>query len=618
MAQQGGWGGGWADEAWQIRWLGDGLFKIELEEQGITDRNVREWGGWMDWELDKAFPNGRWPNLTIAHLNMSRNELSDDGIGYVMDYLSRRDINVQVMRFFRNQICDDGAKSIGKFVVSCRNPVQEIHLSHNYIGDEGLLALFHAVANSGRYPCIMEKSGLGGKRNLKLPLWMRLEMNCIQWESVHGRLSKVPWIAAENPEAQAARESGAAICLQYSYRNQQAPSAGAWREWQHSAFESGKGKPAWASPDEWTGEDGSPSLAGISAASHAYDRSRKEAFGPYEEQDRHGSPDAKVVPPRVYKDSASGETTAKEEDVPTYIFLDASATWRFMDMPQEGLFSFPGLLNLCHQGMMYCSPPNSDAQGVEEGNRVIFVVLRYVLEELLELCSKVPGDMRRLEWLRNDPKSYLHLGHEWGILEVIDSLDTHTQLMKLTPSHEKAASEIGISPRMVKVLDFACLWEAQIESEGNVLFLTADKVMHKFGQGVCEFNASTGSKPGKSLTVVHAEELDQRCAADTRFGGKMLCRATKAPIKCDAMLSASLVHSIVRDMLQHPAEGKDNLVQHLRIELKEAVALCNAAKQLLTLNNARTGDSAHSWEVTSCVDSMNKAERRWMEMLSLR
>lgn len=267
---------------------------------------------------------------------------------------------------------------------------------------------------------------------------------------------------------------------------------------------------------------------------------------------------------------------------------------------------------------MYCSPPNSDAQGVEEGNRVIFVVLRYVLEELLELCSKVPGDMRRLEWLRNDPKSYLHLGHEWGILEVIDSLDTHTQLMKLTPSHEKAASEIGISPRMVKVLDFACLWEAQIESEGNVLFLTADKVMHKFGQGVCEFNASTGSKPGKSLTVVHAEELDQRCAADTRFGGKMLCRATKAPIKCDAMLSASLVHSIVRDMLQHPAEGKDNLVQHLRIELKEAVALCNAAKQLLTLNNARTGDSAHSWEVTSCVDSMNKAERRWMEMLSLR
>jgi len=577
----------WASEAqgeWKVHWINGATFKFELEGQGLTDSVVEEWGPWMDTQFELRFPDGNWPSLTAAKLSFSHNDIGDHGIQTIVDYLNRRKISVQLIKFFKNSIGDAGAWAIGELLANSPEPVQEVHLSHNRIGNEGACAIFEAIARSKRYPY---KTSDRNSRGI-MPVWLRMEYNFIHWGNIAPRLEqhKVSWIAADSRENWVPKDTAAPmVCMHHSYKNQtpaESSSSGQGRE----SAASRKAQPAWASSESWADEN-SCSLASISAASFAHHSAGREA------QDRE-----EVNPQRVHE---YGE--AVSDEVPMYVFLDPSAIRRFMSR-EEGLFTFQGLLNLCQQGNMCCCPTDNSGD-VEERDRIIFVVTDDVLDDLAELAVSNPGEHRQVEWLRASPQSYLQSGRSWGILEVLET-KLHVQLMKLSQSHEQSAAKLGISKRIVKVLDFAILWESQIEPEGRVLFVTGDEAVFRFGAAAC---SSTAGSSRRGLKVVAAEELDARFAADRRFGGAQLCEAAlrpKASSRCRVILSPQIVSAI----LGEPSDRGEVPAQQLRHELKEAITLLDSAKQLLL-----KGHSRNNWEVAKFLESTAHTQQRWQQML---
>merc|ERR1719199_700200 len=118
---------------------------------GITDDDMEDWCYWMDQKLQKRF-GGTLPRLVATMLNFSRNDIGDEGVRRMMDYLRRRGISVQTVKFFKNAIGDGGAWSIGQLLAHSPEPVHEVHLSHNRISAQGACSIFEAIARSQRYP----------------------------------------------------------------------------------------------------------------------------------------------------------------------------------------------------------------------------------------------------------------------------------------------------------------------------------------------------------------------------------------------------------------------------------------------------------------------------------
>mmetsp|Transcript_95843 Transcript_95843/g.310637 ORF Transcript_95843/g.310637 Transcript_95843/m.310637 type:complete len:180 (+) Transcript_95843:84-623(+) len=115
---------------WRLHWVEKegGVFKVEQEGDGLTDAAMEEWGAWMDSQIERRFGSDEnTPELTASTLNFSRNELGDDGVRSVVEYLRQRKIAVQMVKFFKNNIGDVGAWAIGQLLAVAREPVHEAH-----------------------------------------------------------------------------------------------------------------------------------------------------------------------------------------------------------------------------------------------------------------------------------------------------------------------------------------------------------------------------------------------------------------------------------------------------------------------------------------------------------
>merc|ERR1712136_98069 len=193
-----------------------------------------------------------------------------------------------------------------------------------------------------------------------------------------------------------------------------------------------------------------------------------------------------------------------------------------------------------------------------------------VLDELADLADR--PERKRVEWLRNSPDSYLQRCHSWGILEVLET-KLHTQLMKLTPTQEQRARDLRISKRAVMMFDFASLWESQIESEGRVLFVTANESVRCFG---VEVGREDKLKAGRSVVVLYA---------------------------------AVMLGVVASGMSDGEVKGDGSETELLRKELREAMTLVAEARHVL--GGHRSGP-----DVTRCVCKMNEAHRRWQDILA--
>lgn len=171
-------------------WQDDGrTFSVDREAVGMTDAGAEAWASAMSRELDAHFPAGTagaW--LSCAGMNFSRNAIGDRGMRAIMRVMVSREIPVASLKLFKNRLGDGAAKAVAELLAKGRQP-REVHVSHNRITGVGAVALLRAASTPSR------KGSSWGSQ----PLWMRIENNCIDWDSAIPELEKcgVPWDACD-------------------------------------------------------------------------------------------------------------------------------------------------------------------------------------------------------------------------------------------------------------------------------------------------------------------------------------------------------------------------------------------------------------------------------------
>lgn len=523
-ATQRKWAGG--HTRWRLHWTDTTVFKVEQEADNLTDRSIEEWTFWMESELKDRFGDAK-PRLVASSLNFSRNSLGDDAMQRLVTYLRGREISVQTLKLFRNSIGDRGAQAIGKLLASAHVPVHEVHLSHNELTEQGACSVLEKIAQCGRYPYLAEHAGRKDQRG-HAPVWLRMEHNRINWGAIKHKLDaqRLRWCTADSRDGWQPKERAPMVCMHNSFRNQNAEQIPG---------------PGWGPDGSQESEEPLTSqmllaaLQGDGEACKSVDA--KLGQGVVARSMPPPSPQVQPAPPpQVISDSEeqAGEEAA-EENVPLYVFLDAGAVMSML--AGDGVFTFEGLLNLCQQGRMRCTPHS------QERDCIMLVITDAVQEELQELAQKDPDARRRYELLRSGQGSYLQLCLDWGIVELLLTT-VHTQLMRLTPEHERLSRELALGKPAVKMLDFVSLWESASRTEGRVLVVTADPLLCRF----CR-EARAGDKPELCPVVVHCDELNRLFAEDSTYGGKQLCEASLVrdgnPSTSGPVLSAALLAAVV-------------------------------------------------------------------------
>mmetsp|Transcript_1479 Transcript_1479/g.3769 ORF Transcript_1479/g.3769 Transcript_1479/m.3769 type:complete len:607 (-) Transcript_1479:239-2059(-) len=586
------WIGNQGGPGWKISWAENGCFKIDQEGDGLTDKAMKDWGAWMDAQIEKKFGSSP-PPLTANSMNFSRNELGDDGIRTIVEYLRKREIAAVVVKLFRNGISDIGAWAMGQLLAHSREPVHEVHLSHNRITEQGACSIFEALAQCGRYPFNSDRSGRRDAQGF-MPVWLRMEYNCINWANIETRLEQqdVRWCSAEVRDGWGPKDQDAPmVCVHQSYRNQTlegAPAAGRWSDGA-ARPENGGSVPEWLHDDGPDGRDDDAVMASMAAAARAHRDSRQEEL----------AREANGVPPVAGEDFEDGPT----DDVPMYVFLDASAVDRFMSR-EDGLLTFQGLLNLCAQGSMTCTPPDerSRPQGYadpEERDRIILAITHDTLEDL----SRVSTDWRRLEWLKTAPDSYLSQCYQWGILEVIETT-LHTQLVKLNKFQQQEAARLRVPERTLKTFDFACLWQSQIEMPGRVLFLTMDTSLWRMWAGPVLKHVPLGK-----ITTMLADmegKVNERLIASFRDGPGVTEEQYNLPPEPDTSIGASVNGFLqsVNDAAQQAAEEAVLMgAEKVGVQQAREVGTAAAATQAVGILAKQAGLAA--------VEKAKSARERW-------
>ena len=496
---------------WSIKWSEKHIFKAEQEGDNISLSCVDDWCHTLDSQLFERFGN-QPPRLAAASLNFSRCNLDDEALTKLLSFLYSRDITVQIMKLFRNNITDGGAWAVGQFMANSSQAVHEVHLSHNSITEKGAAGLLELIAWSRKYPYDASSGGRDG-RGLS-PIWLRLEHNCIDWRIIDHRLHRpdLTWCTAESRDGWLMSDAAPTICLHASYRNQHDKLTWEEGDWAGESMAQPGGKMLLAAlkgdaqaqdiiaptpppvrpvhpPPPPAPMRSRPQPPPLSGAAVSQPMPKPSPISPVLSTSPIGDKGSIISPSRekapllssTPMQSPQGRVPApmqlsETEALPLFMFLDASALQQMVTR-EDGLFRLHGLLNIAASGHMKCNPPEGSykqlpswAPAVQEGETFPIIVTDDVMQEMEHRDDPVLR-MELARHAKQDPQSLLVQCIEWGVVEVCDS-SMHTSLMHVTKYMEENARRLKVPPSSLKVLDFACLWQAQAESPGRVLVVT--------------------------------------------------------------------------------------------------------------------------------------------------
>lgn len=129
-------------------------------------------------------------------VDVSQNELSDQGVKFLVDFLLARGVRTQRLKLFNNELREPTA--LCRFLedphcgVGGKDGLGELHLSHNGITSRTVYEVIDAVGRRLR--------NLGGR--IRPPLWLRFERNGDHLQEVERHLQKETTV------------SGVQVCLQ--------------------------------------------------------------------------------------------------------------------------------------------------------------------------------------------------------------------------------------------------------------------------------------------------------------------------------------------------------------------------------------------------------------------
>eukprot|EP00928_Gymnodinium_smaydae_P031398 TRINITY_DN23054_c0_g1_i2.p1 TRINITY_DN23054_c0_g1~~TRINITY_DN23054_c0_g1_i2.p1 ORF type:complete len:849 (-),score=155.32 TRINITY_DN23054_c0_g1_i2:6-2552(-) len=115
-------------------------------------------------------------------VDLSGNELRTEAVKALDDLLAGVEsdlgccVHLRILKLYNNRLGDDGAIALAKLLLRLRNPVHELHVSHNGITEKGAAALILALA---KHPAEAYPFEIPGKAGSSCGCWVRLEQNAV-------------------------------------------------------------------------------------------------------------------------------------------------------------------------------------------------------------------------------------------------------------------------------------------------------------------------------------------------------------------------------------------------------------------------------------------------------
>ncbi|CAE7250835.1 unnamed protein product [Symbiodinium natans] len=114
--------------------------------------------------------------IAACVVDFSGNKIGDKGCHSLLSLLFELRIGADKLKLHRNHLGRAAGQTLMHFLGQTEHPLNELHLSHNFITREGAVDILKGVAWNPRYPATLRDS-LG--RLKYVPLWLRLETNMI-------------------------------------------------------------------------------------------------------------------------------------------------------------------------------------------------------------------------------------------------------------------------------------------------------------------------------------------------------------------------------------------------------------------------------------------------------
>lgn len=147
------------------RWL-----SMKLGASGLNDEKMLDLANFTD-ELLKPEAEGKpvW-----ATVDLSDNAISSRGLAALLSVFERYEVQVKCLKLYKNQIGDDGGLCLVELIKKQREPLEELHLSHNLLTGHTMVSLCLAIHRNQwqSYP-------FRGKKQFFIPCWVRMEYNNI-------------------------------------------------------------------------------------------------------------------------------------------------------------------------------------------------------------------------------------------------------------------------------------------------------------------------------------------------------------------------------------------------------------------------------------------------------
>lgn len=146
----------------------------------LTDEGMQVYCRWLHQGLQRVREECSLRSLRqiSAEVNFSKNGLSDDAVGRLLQALQRSELSVTCLNLHGNCIGPIGAHHVCDFLRGASYPLREVHLSHNKIDDEVASEMLRLLAEHPRYPPRRPRDGGGGE--VLVPVWLRLNNNWIR------------------------------------------------------------------------------------------------------------------------------------------------------------------------------------------------------------------------------------------------------------------------------------------------------------------------------------------------------------------------------------------------------------------------------------------------------
>lgn len=170
--------------AFELKRDGDGSWDLRINmselDPPLTDEGMQVYCRWLHQGLQRVREESGLRSLRQirAEVNFSKNGLSDEAVGRLLQALQRSELSVTSLNLFANCIGPVGAHQVCEFLRGASFALHEVHLSHNKLDDEAALEMIRLFTDHPKYP--PRKAREGGVGEAPVPVWLRLNNNWIK------------------------------------------------------------------------------------------------------------------------------------------------------------------------------------------------------------------------------------------------------------------------------------------------------------------------------------------------------------------------------------------------------------------------------------------------------